>query len=106
MRDRENLRRNGTAPRVMLVRAAGVTGRAFRARAPFDLVLANLLLAPLRRLAFPLSRLLALNAYAILSGLLARQANAALTAYAAHGFRLEHRITLDGWTTLVLRRPS
>jgi len=103
---RENLRRNGTAPRVMLVRAAGVTGRAFRARAPFDLVLANLLLAPLRRLAFPLSRLLALNAYAILSGLLARQANAALTAYAAHGFRLEHRITLDGWTTLVLRRPS
>ena len=36
----------------------------------------------------------------MLSGLLTAQANAALAAYRA--FRLERRIVLDGWTTLVL----
>jgi ribosomal protein L11 methylase PrmA len=40
----------------------------------------------------------------VLSGLLSSQANAALSAY--RGFALERRITLDGWTTLVLRRAS
>jgi ribosomal protein L11 methyltransferase len=71
--------------------------------APFDLVSANILLKPLQRLARPLSRLLAPNARVILSGLLPSQANAALAAYATQGLRLERRMMLDGWVTLVLR---
>jgi hypothetical protein len=38
--------------------------------------------------------------------LLPAQANAALAAYRARGLVLAHRITLDGWATLVLRAPS
>ena len=59
-----------------------------------------------QRLARPLSRLLAPNARVILSGLLPSQANAALAAYAAQGLRVERRLTLDGWVTLVLIPPS
>jgi ribosomal protein L11 methyltransferase len=65
-------------------------------------VFANILLAPLKRLAFPLARLLAPNARVILSGLLATQENAALAAYRPHGLRLKRRIPLDEWVTLVL----
>src|SRR5262249_25412605 len=101
---RENARRNAAASRVTIVRAAGVTGRTFQACAPFDLVLANVLLRPLQRFAFPLAGLLAPNARVILSGLLPSQANATLSAYAAHRLRLERRIALDGWVTLVLIR--
>jgi ribosomal protein L11 methyltransferase len=40
----------------------------------------------------------------VLSGLLPSHANGALAAYRAQGLRLEKRIPLDGWMTLVLRR--
>ena len=103
---RGNARFNGVAPQIEFVHAAGVGAGRFAARAPFDLVLANILLPPLRRLAAPLGRLLAPGARVVLSGLLPAQANAALAAYRAHGLVLVRRLVLDGWATLVLRRPS
>jgi ribosomal protein L11 methyltransferase len=103
---RANARANAVGDRVEVVRAGGVDGRRFALLAPFDLVFANILLGPLRRLARPLCRLMAPNARVILSGLLPSQANAALAAYAAQGLRLERRLALDGWVTLVLIRPS
>jgi ribosomal protein L11 methyltransferase len=89
---------------VQVLRANDLAAPAIRAGAPFDLVFANVLLAPLQRLAAPLTEIIAPGGRLVLSGLLASQANAARTAY--HGLRLERRITLDGWTTLVLRRAS
>jgi ribosomal protein L11 methyltransferase len=89
-----------------VIKADGVTGPKLRERAPYDLVLTNILLRPLQCLAAPLTRLTAPGAHVVLSGLLASQANAAIAAY--RGFALERRIDLDGWTTLVLvrrRRP-
>jgi ribosomal protein L11 methyltransferase len=65
-------------------------------------VLANILLAPLTRLAAPLRRLLAPGAQVILSGLLANQENAALAAYRPHGLTLVRRISLGEWVTLIL----
>jgi ribosomal protein L11 methyltransferase len=102
---RDNARLNGVGPIVECRHAAGLTGRRFRDRAPFDLVFANILLPPLKRLAQPLGRLVAPGARIVLSGLLATQENAALAAYRPHGFRLERRIPLDEWVTLVLARP-
>jgi ribosomal protein L11 methyltransferase len=101
---RANARLNGAAPWVTGLHAAGLTDRRIHARAPFDLVFANILLPPLKRLAAPLARLLAPDARVILSGLLATQENAALAAYRAHGLKLERRIPLDEWVTLVLTR--
>ena len=101
---RANARLNGAAPWVTCLHAAGLTDRRIHARAPFDLVFANILLPPLKRLARPLARLMAPNARVILSGLLATQENAALAAYRAHGLLLVRRIPLDEWVTLVLAK--
>ena len=101
---RDNARRNRA--RIAVVHAAGLGARRVCARAPFDLVLANILLGPLQRLATPMARLIAPGARVVLSGLLTAQANAALAAYRAHGLALERRIQLGGWATLVLRRYS
>jgi ribosomal protein L11 methyltransferase len=87
---------------VEVIKADGVTGAKLRERAPYDLLLANILLRPLQRLAAPLMRLTAPGARVVLSGLLASQANAAIAAY--RGLALERRIDLDGWTTLVMVR--
>jgi ribosomal protein L11 methyltransferase len=103
---RENARLNGAAPLIDFIHAAGLDSHVFRARRPFDLILANILLGPLVRLAPRLARLLAPGGRVVLSGLLNGQAQAALVAYRAQGLRLERRILLEGWTTLVLRRPA
>ena len=56
---RDNARRNRAGAFVEVVHAAGLAARRFRARAPFRLIFANILLAPLRRLATPMARLVA-----------------------------------------------
>jgi ribosomal protein L11 methyltransferase len=99
---RANAALNRAGSFIEIIKADGVTGEKIRGRAPYDLVLANILLRPLQRLATPLIRLTAPGGCVVLSGLLASQANAAIAAY--RGLALERRIDLDGWTTLVLVR--
>jgi ribosomal protein L11 methyltransferase len=101
---RANARLNRAGALVEVIRADGFTARPLRAMAPFDLILANILLGPLKRMATPMARVAAANGHIILSGLLAAQASAALAAYRAQGLVLQHRIHLDGWVTLVLRQ--
>jgi ribosomal protein L11 methyltransferase len=101
---RENARRNGVAPRLTFLHAAGLKGRRLVERKPFCLILANILLEPLRDLATPIARVVDADGRVVLSGLLSAQASAALAAYRARGLKLDQRIALGGWTTLVLRR--
>jgi ribosomal protein L11 methyltransferase len=100
---RENARLNGIAPFLEYLHAAGLGAPRFRTGAPFDLVFANILLPPLKRLAGPMRPLLAPGAHVVLSGLLAAQEQAALAAYRPHGLTLVRRIPLGEWVTLVLR---
>ncbi len=100
---RENARANGAAPFVTCVLAPGIDAPALRMAGPYDLILANILLPPLKRLARPLSGLLAPGGRIVLSGLLDSHANAALAAYRAQGLKLVRRRSIEGWTTLVLR---
>jgi ribosomal protein L11 methyltransferase len=101
---RDNARLNGSAPFVRVCHADGLAAAAIRAGGPFDLVFANILLAPLQKLAGPLTRIVAPRGRVILSGLLNTQANAARAAYP--NFKLERRIMLERWTTLVLKHRS
>jgi ribosomal protein L11 methyltransferase len=102
---RQNARLNRAAG-LTVIHARGLGDRRFRDGAPYDLVFANILLGPLKGLAKPIGGMVAPGAFVVLSGLLPAQANAALAAYRAHGLVLVRRIPLDGWTTLVLRRPA
>ncbi|HEY2137288.1 MAG TPA: 50S ribosomal protein L11 methyltransferase [Xanthobacteraceae bacterium] len=103
---RANARQNGVGALVEAVHAGGLSARRLRERAPFDVVFANILLPPLKRLAAPIARVLAPGAHVVLSGLLASQAPAALAFYGSQGLALEARIPLDEWVTLVLTRPQ
>jgi ribosomal protein L11 methyltransferase len=103
---RDNARKNGVGKLIDMVQATGLTAPQIAARAPFDLVLANILLAPLQRLAAPLARGLSPHARVVLSGILATQAEAAISAYRSQGLALERRIPLDEWVTLVMVAAS
>jgi ribosomal protein L11 methyltransferase len=102
---RGNARLNRAGAAIAFVRAAGVNVRAVARGAPYDLIFANILLGPLLRLAVPLSRLAGPSARIVLSGLLPGHANAVLAIYRAQGLMLERRFPLEGWVTLVLKRP-
>jgi ribosomal protein L11 methyltransferase len=101
-----NARLNRAAPSITFLHGAGASRKAVTARAPYDLIFANILLGPLLRLAAPIRRLAAPGARIVLSGLLPSHANAALSAYRAQGLMLERRIPLEGWMTLVLKSPK
>jgi ribosomal protein L11 methyltransferase len=101
---RDNIRANRAGGFVAVVEADGLGAQAIRAGAPFDLILANILLGPLARIAAPLRHLAAPGARVVLSGILPSQANAVIAAY--RPLALDRRIDIDGWTTLVLTRRT
>jgi ribosomal protein L11 methyltransferase len=101
---RGNARLNRVELMVAFSCAAGTRAQAITARAPYQLIFANILLAPLVRLAVPLRKLAAPGARIVLSGLLPNHANAVLAIYRAQGLTLERRVALEGWVTLVMRR--
>ncbi len=86
------------------VHASGLGHRLVRAQAPYDLVFANILAAPLVMLAQDIKGALRPGGTAILSGLLRSQARRVLAAYRSRGFVLVRRLNRDAWTTLVIRR--
>jgi ribosomal protein L11 methyltransferase len=103
---RHNARLNHADALVEIIHANGLSDRRVQARGPFDLVFANILLGPLKRLANPIRQVAAPGASVVVSGLLSSQANAALATYRGLSLVLERRISLDGWVTLVLTRPA
>lgn len=102
---RRNVRANAVGHLVRVALGAGWRAPAIRRVGQFDLVLANILARPLIAMAHPLSQRLAPGGWAVLSGLLARQAPMVLSAHRRRGLVLARRITEQGWTTLVLRAP-
>jgi ribosomal protein L11 methyltransferase len=102
---RENARLNGVGGRVATVVADGLNARAIRARAPYDLIVANILAGPLVALAPAIRRNLAPGGTVILSGLLATQQRRVAAIYRGQGLRREGSILLGEWATLVHRRP-
>jgi ribosomal protein L11 methyltransferase len=101
---RENARVNRAGNLIRFVKAAGTNAPLIRGSGRYDLVLANILLPTLKQLAKPVRPLLAPGSIVVLSGLLDSQANAALAIWQAHGLTLLARHTIEGWTTLTLRR--
>ncbi len=102
---RENARINRAAVHIEVIHAGGLSARRFRQRGRYRLILANILLEPLQRLATPIARLLSPGGLVVLSGLLAAQAGPALASYCARGLAVVRRVRLEGWVTLVLVRP-
>ncbi len=101
---RENVRLNGCARLVTTVIAAGLSHPAIGARAPYDLVVANILAGPLVALAPTIRRRLAPGGVVVLSGILTSQQRRVAAAYRGVGLRFVRAIVLGEWATLVFGR--
>ncbi|MEM6488092.1 MAG: 50S ribosomal protein L11 methyltransferase [Pseudomonadota bacterium] len=102
---RVNARHNRVGLTMQAFVAAGLAHPRLRREAPYDLILANILAAPLRRLAPAMRAHLAPGGYAVLSGLLSVQAPAVEAVYRGHGLRRVRRLVIGTWTSLMLQRP-
>lgn len=105
----DNARTNGVklgdgAGRLALVTAAGGNHPALIGRAPYDLLIANILAGPLIELAPALCALVEEGGSIVLAGLLNEQADAVIAAYRAQGMRLAERSDRGDWPTLHLRK--
>ena len=101
-----NVKANALEGRVICLEAAGFGHPDLTAQAPFDLVFANILKAPLVMLAPDMGQNIAPNGHAILSGILNEQADDVVAAYDASGFDVMHREEIGEWTTLTLTRRT
>lgn len=84
--------------------AAGMDHPRLQARAPYDLILANILAGPLAELAPSVGAGLAPGGRLILAGILDHQAETVAAAYRRQGLMLSGRIDRGEWPTLVMRK--
>lgn len=99
-----NVAINGLEGRIECLEAAGLDHARLRAAGPYDLIFANILKGPLIELAPAIATRLATGGRAILSGLLAVQADSVIEAYLGSGLVLNNRDDIGEWSTLVLQK--
>jgi ribosomal protein L11 methyltransferase len=85
--------------------ADGLADIRIRARAPFDLVLANILPDPLCHLAGPLVPLIAPGGFLVVAGLRIGEMPRLVSAYRARGLRLVSRRSIKEWASLTFQKP-
>jgi ribosomal protein L11 methyltransferase len=93
------------AGELLLAVADGMESPMLAARAPFDLIIANILAGPLIELAHDFAKALAPGGTVVLAGLLGPQADGVIDAYEKLGVGLRDR-GLGEWPVLVCERPS
>ena len=98
----ENAQINGAT--MTVVEDGDLSDAEVSRHAPYDLVFANILAAPLVHLSGPIHGVLKPGGHAILSGLLRSQEEEVAGAYTALGFTVERVIHHDAWSALLLRR--
>ncbi|WP_039017191.1 50S ribosomal protein L11 methyltransferase [Halocynthiibacter namhaensis] len=99
-----NVAANDLVGRVECIEAAGFAHDDIENAAPYDLVFANILKAPLIGLAPDIAEFIAPGGYAILSGILNDQADEVISVYAENGINLVERTEIGEWTTLILQK--
>jgi len=98
--------RRGKNIAIALAVADGTNHPEIAARAPYQLVVANILAGPLIEMAGGIAPLVAAGGRLLLAGLLQEQAAAVTAAYTANGLRLVARHDAGDWPTLMLTRDE
>ncbi|HEV2507584.1 MAG TPA: 50S ribosomal protein L11 methyltransferase [Mesorhizobium sp.] len=99
-----NARLNHVAGLVETVTAPGFHHPIFAARAPFDLIVANILAKPLMKLAPEMAKYLTPGGSIVLSGILDRQRDAVVAAYTGQQFRHVRTTHREGWVAIHMKR--
>ena len=101
----ENRRKNQISPMKMRAMVSeGFAARDVSRSGPYDLIMANILAGPLRRMAADLTGNLAPRGQLILSGLLRSQARQIVGDYRARQMVLDRRLDQGDWCCLVFSR--
>jgi ribosomal protein L11 methyltransferase len=107
---RENADLNGAGDLCRFVHAIGLDEAELQSRAPYDLVVANILAGPLTELSASFAAAVRPGGRVLLSGLLVEQADEVVAAYRRQGFTPELHLDLETggawWRTLLLRRTA
>ena len=101
----DNANQNGVGKLIVALEATGVNHSTIIRNAPYDLIVANILAAPLAALAPAIGRIAGKGATIILSGILEHQARGVINAYARQGMVLNQKLQRKDWTTLILEMP-
>jgi ribosomal protein L11 methyltransferase len=104
----ENATRNGVAPLCRFFTSIGLRAPELANRAPYDLIVANILAGPLMELSESFGASLRPGGHVLLSGLLVEQADMIVSTYTRRGFVFERSINREtggaDWRTLLLRK--
>ena len=105
----ENARNNGVPlggkrGELLFTVADGMDDPLLKARAPFDLLVANILAGPLAEMAQEFAAAVTPGGSIVLAGLLETQEARVRAAYRRHGCRLARRLVKGDWSILWLRK--
>ncbi len=89
--------------RIAFITAAGLAAPQVHGSKP-DILVANILLNPLIKLAPAIAGCMRTDGIAVLSGILEKQEAALMAAYRNQGFFLLKRFRRNGWSALVVAR--
>ena len=99
-----NIIANGLDQNIQCFEASGFAHEQIKTKNPFDLIFANILLAPLLGLATDISKYSLSGGYVVLSGILSEQAELVVKKYTGVGFSLSNQIEIGEWVTIILRK--
>ncbi|MBT5187111.1 MAG: 50S ribosomal protein L11 methyltransferase [Kordiimonadaceae bacterium] len=102
--DVKTIHTNDNETGIATVTCDGFENSVLEEKGPYDIIVANILAAPLKVLAHDICMNLAPNGVLILSGLLNVQENEVLDAYEIEGWGLLRRYPINEWQTLVLKK--
>ncbi len=101
---RANAKKNGERRHVRIIKAEGFAHADLRNGPTFDLILANILLGPLLRLAPAIASRTAHNGLLILSGITSDQLGTLRSRYIGVGIRPVAQLIPGDWAILLMRR--
>ena len=99
-----NILANGLDRNIQCFEASGFAHEQIKTKNPFDLIFANILLAPLLALATDISKYSLSGGYVVLSGILSEQAELVVNKYTGVGFSLSNQIEIGEWVTIIFRK--
>ena len=99
-----NILANGLDRNIQCFEASGFAHEQIKTKNPFDLIFANILLAPLLAIATDISKYSLSGGYVVLSGILSEQAELVVKKYTGVGFSLSNQIEIGEWVTLIFRK--
>ena len=99
-----NIIANGLDRNIQCFEASGFAHEQIKTKNPFDLIFANILLAPLLAIATDISKYALSGGYVVLSGILSEQAELVVNKYTGVGFSLSNQIEIGEWVTIIFRK--